>query len=81
VRPLDALDALVSRARRVPERQAIARSKARSWDTRRPTLFAEAAANLALRLTGTGVGLEATFRAAQPRRMTSALLNDAPRFS
>jgi 2-polyprenyl-3-methyl-5-hydroxy-6-metoxy-1,4-benzoquinol methylase len=59
-----ALDALATRARKIRHsncsdtRQTHAR-----WDTSSAVLRAERLVNVALRVTGTGVGLEATFRA------------------
>jgi 2-polyprenyl-3-methyl-5-hydroxy-6-metoxy-1,4-benzoquinol methylase len=61
VRPLDALS---TRARKIPPSNGSDPPQTRSrWDTNSAVLLAERLVNLALRVTGSGVGLEATFRA------------------
>jgi 2-polyprenyl-3-methyl-5-hydroxy-6-metoxy-1,4-benzoquinol methylase len=61
VRPFDAL---ATRVRKIPPSNGSGTSQTRSrWDTNSAVLLAERLVNLALRATGSGVGLEATFRA------------------
>ncbi len=61
------LDSLAVRVRRVvPSRRTAASEERITWDTSPAVLLLERAANLALRFSGGGVGLAATFRA--PRR-------------